>query len=80
MSFDPNDLSRFITAQERVYEQALAEIRGGQKQSHWMWFIFPQVEGLGFSAMARRFAIKDAEEARAYMRHPVLGARLIECA
>ena len=74
---DPHDLSRFVQAQERVYQQALAEIAGGSKQSHWMWYIFPQFDGLGFSATSRRYAIKSVAEAEAYLAHPVLGPRLI---
>ncbi len=73
-----HDLDRFVVAQDGVYPQALAELRGGAKRSHWMWFIFPQVAGLGHSAMARTYAIAGADEARAYLAHPVLGARLIE--
>ena len=77
---DPHDLHRFLAAQEKVYDRARGELLAGRKQSHWMWFIFPQVEGLGLSAMARRYAIADLDEARAYLAHPVLGARLRECA
>src|SRR4051794_25842805 len=77
---DPFDLARFTSAQEGVYARALAEIRRGDKRSHWMWFIFPQIDGLGFSSTARHFAIKSAEEARHYLAHPVLGPRLLECA
>jgi uncharacterized protein (DUF1810 family) len=77
---DPFDLERFVRAQEAVYGRALAEIRGGAKRSHWMWFIFPQIDGLGFSATAKHYAIKSAEEARQYLAHPVLGPRLRECA
>ena len=77
---DPHDLNRFVAAQEGVYEQALAEIRAGRKRSHWMWFIFPQVDGLGSSAMAKRYAIKSRAEAEAYLAHPVLGPRLVTCA
>jgi uncharacterized protein (DUF1810 family) len=73
------DLERFITAQEPVYEQVLAELRDGRKRGHWMWFIFPQLVGLGHSSTARYFAIKSREEARKYLAHPVLGARLHEC-
>jgi uncharacterized protein (DUF1810 family) len=76
---DAFDLSRFVAAQEDVYDTALAEIRGGRKRTHWMWFIFPQIAGLGFSATSARFAIKSAAEAKAYLAHPVLGPRLIEC-
>jgi uncharacterized protein (DUF1810 family) len=72
-------LDRFIEAQAPVYAQALGELRAGQKQSHWMWFIFPQVAGLGQSAMSRAYAIQSIDEARAYLAHPVLGARLREC-
>jgi uncharacterized protein (DUF1810 family) len=77
---DDFDLARFTAAQAATYDRALAEIRAGDKQSHWMWFIFPQIDGLGFSATARHFAIKSEEEARAYLKHPVLGPRLVECA
>ena len=73
-----HDLSRFVVAQADVYDIALAELRAGAKQSHWMWFIFPQIAGLGQSAMARRYAIASADEARAYLAHPMLGPRLIE--
>jgi uncharacterized protein (DUF1810 family) len=76
---DPFDLQRFLDAQAPVYARVLAELRRGQKQSHWMWFIFPQLAGLGHSAMARRFAIASREEAVAYLGHAVLGARLKEC-
>src|ERR1700742_1250778 len=75
-----NDLSRFTDAQQRDYETALAEIKNGRKRTHWMWYIFPQVDGLGFSSMARRYGIKNADETRAYLAHPTLGARLLECA
>ena len=74
------DLHRFVDAQSDVYATALAELRAGRKRSHWMWFIFPQVEGLGQSEMARRYAIRSADEAAAYLAHPVLGPRLRECA
>jgi len=77
---DPFDLSRFLKAHEADYEQALSEIRGGQKRTHWMWYIFPQIEGLAFSSMSRHYSIKSIEEAQAYLNHPVLGARLLECA
>jgi uncharacterized protein (DUF1810 family) len=76
---DPFNLQRFSDAQQPVYETVRAELRAGQKRSHWMWFVFPQIEGLGSSGMARRFAISSLEEARAYLEHPVLGARLREC-
>jgi uncharacterized protein (DUF1810 family) len=77
---DPHDLSRFVRAQEDDYEQALSEIRGGRKRSHWMWYIFPQCDGLGFSSTSKRYAIKSIAEAEAYLSHPVLGVRLMECA
>ena len=70
----------FIDAQRGVFETALQELRAGQKQSHWMWFVFPQLDGLGRSAMARRFAIQDLAQARRYLQHPLLGARLTEAA
>jgi len=79
-SEDPYDLERFLKAQESSYERALAEIRNGEKVSHWMWYIFPQLEGLGSSPTARRYSIKSLEEARAYLGHPVLGPRLKGCA
>jgi uncharacterized protein (DUF1810 family) len=72
-------LSRFLQAQEGAYEQALAEIRSGRKRSHWMWYIFPQLQGLGLSSTSRLYAIKSLAEAEAYLNHPVLGPRLIEC-
>lgn len=71
-------LNRFLTAQEKDYATALAEIRQGRKRSHWMWYIFPQIEGLGHSSMARHYAIRDLAEATAYLAHPVLGPRLVE--
>ena len=76
---DPYNLERFIEAQRDDYETALAEMRAGRKRSHWMWYIFPQIEGLGFSAMSQRYAIRSAAEARAYLEHPVLGERLRTC-
>ncbi|CAO4139430.1 hypothetical protein LPLAFNJD_LOCUS438 [Methylorubrum aminovorans] len=76
---DRFDLNRFVEAQAGVYETALAELRGGRKRSHWMWFIFPQIAGLGSSAMARRYAIGSLAEARAYLAHPLLGERLRTC-
>jgi uncharacterized protein (DUF1810 family) len=78
-SDDLYDLDRFVQAQEGDYEQALSEIGSGQKRTHWIWYIFPQFEGLGFSTMSRQYSIKSREEAEAYLRHPVLGPRLIEC-
>ncbi len=76
------DLERFVKAQDSggTYHQAVRELRNGRKTSHWMWFIFPQIAGLGRSAMAQAFAISDLAEARAYLRHPMLGPRLVECA
>ncbi|RPI12074.1 MAG: DUF1810 domain-containing protein [Lysobacterales bacterium] len=76
---DPHDLERFVLAQERVHAQALAELRAGCKRSHWMWFVFPQLVGLGHSVTARRYAIGSLEEARAYLAHPVLGPRIVAC-
>jgi uncharacterized protein (DUF1810 family) len=73
-----NDLQRFLDAQKEDFAIALAEIRRGRKQSHWMWYIFPQIAGLGFSSTSKFYAIKDRQEAEAYLRHPILGARLIE--
>jgi len=76
---DPCDLQRFVEAQRADYERALAEIKSGRKRSHWMWYIFPQLDGLGHSSMARRYSIKSRGEARAYLAHPVLGQRLEQC-
>jgi uncharacterized protein (DUF1810 family) len=73
---EDHDLSRFVDAQDGVYERALAELRRGRKTGHWMWFVFPQIAGLGFSAMSQRYAIESLSEARAYLADPVLGARL----
>ena len=79
---DRYDLQRFLAAQDAgaTYDHAVAELRGGRKTSHWMWFIFPQIAGLGYSPASRTYAITSLEEARAYLAHPVLGARLTECA
>lgn len=77
---DEFNLQRFIDAQAPVYDRVGAELRAGRKQSHWMWFIFPQIEGLGHSATARLYAISSLAEASAYLRHPLLGKRLRECA
>jgi uncharacterized protein (DUF1810 family) len=77
---DPHDLQRFVTAQAPVYDQVREELRRGRKASHWMWFVFPQISGLGHSAMAQRYAIASLDEARAYLDHPVLGPRLREAA
>jgi uncharacterized protein (DUF1810 family) len=76
----PFDLQRFVDAQAQTYDQALAELRDGEKRTHWMWFVFPQLAGLGRSGMAQRFAISGLEEARAYVAHPTLGRRLVESA
>jgi uncharacterized protein (DUF1810 family) len=76
---DPFDLQRFVRAQEYNYADAISELKHGQKTSHWMWYIFPQLEGLGQSYASKKFSIKTLDEARAYLRHPVLGARLKEC-
>ena len=76
---DPFDLARFVDAQSGVYHTALAELRAGRKQTHWIWFILPQIAGLGFSPMAQRYAITGLDEARAYLAHPILGPRLREC-
>ena len=76
---DPYDLQRFLDAQSRCFERVCRELSEGYKQSHWMWFIFPQFKGLGHSAMANRYAISSREEAAAYLRHPVLGSRLRHC-
>ena len=76
---DPHNLQRFTDAQAPVYRQVVAELAAGEKSSHWMWFVFPQLDGLGRSSMAQRFAIRSREEARAYWLHPVLGSRLREC-
>ncbi|MGY1669395.1 DUF1810 domain-containing protein [Geodermatophilus sp. SYSU D00710] len=80
MTDDPYRLSRFVDAQAGTYPQALAELRAGRKTSHWMWFVFPQVAGLGRSPTAQHYAISELDEARAYLAHPVLGPRLVECA
>ncbi|WP_395665493.1 DUF1810 domain-containing protein [Methylocella sp.] len=77
---DPFDLARFVAAQDGVLETAMAELRAGRKRSHWMWFVFPQIAGLGASAMARRYAISGIEEAQAYLAHELLGPRLKACA
>jgi uncharacterized protein (DUF1810 family) len=79
---DPYDLQRFVAAQDAggTYNRATAELRGGRKTGHWMWFIFPQIAGLGYSPASRTYAITSLAEARAYLAHPVLGARLVECA
>ena len=76
---DPYDLQRFVAAQATIFEKACAELKAGCKESHWMWFIFPQIAGLGRSPMAQRFAISGRDEAEAYLRHPLLGYRLRRC-
>jgi uncharacterized protein (DUF1810 family) len=77
---DPYDLKRFLEAQKNDYQRALCEIRSGRKRSHWMWYIFPQYDGLAFSSTSKRYAIKSVAEAEAYLQHPVLGPRLVQCA
>lgn len=77
---DPFDLNRFLAAQEGDYDRALAEIKSGRKRTHWMWYVFPQIDRLGFSPTAKHYAIKSRGEAEAYLNHPVLGPRLRECA
>jgi uncharacterized protein (DUF1810 family) len=79
VNLDPYRLERFVEAQEGVYDRALDELRAGRKTSHWMWFVFPQVAGLGSSATSQLYAIGSLAEARAYLEHPVLGSRLVEC-
>lgn len=76
---DAYNLQRFVAAQEPIYHRVVAELRGGRKHTHWMWFIFPQIAGLGYSETSRRFAISSIDEAKAYLNHPVLGARIKEC-
>ncbi len=76
---DPYELSRFVRAQKHVYADALSEITNGRKRTHWMWFVFPQLAGLGVSATSKRYAIATVDEARAYLDHPILGPRLLEC-
>jgi uncharacterized protein (DUF1810 family) len=76
---DPYNLQRFIDAQEKVLDAVRSELRAGRKTSHWMWFVFPQIEGLGHSAVAKHFALSSRQEAQAYLNHPLLRARLIEC-
>jgi uncharacterized protein (DUF1810 family) len=75
-----DDLDRFVTAQAGIYERAQSELRAGRKTGHWIWFVFPQLAGLGHSEMSRRYAIRSVAEARAYLEHPLLGERLRECA
>jgi uncharacterized protein (DUF1810 family) len=79
MNDDPHDLARFVAAQAGSYTAALLELQAGRKASHWMWYVFPQAEALGHSAMSRRYAIRSLDEACAYLDHPLLGARLREC-
>ena len=79
MSDDPFDLGRFVDAQSKDYARALSELRAGRKTTHWMWYVLPQMRGLGASSMATRYGIGSLDEARAYLAHPVLGPRLIEC-
>jgi uncharacterized protein (DUF1810 family) len=77
---EPDDLRRFVDAQEGTYDEALAELRRGRKTGHWIWFVFPQIAGLGMSEMSRYYAIRSLDEARRYLQHPVLGPRLHACA
>src|SRR5262245_66304254 len=77
---DPFNLKRFLQAQEDDYEQALGEIKSGRKRSHWMWYIFPQIDGLALSSTSKHYSIKSIEEAKAYVDHQILGQRLLECA
>jgi uncharacterized protein (DUF1810 family) len=77
---DPFNLNRFTSAQEGIYNRVLAELKNGEKRTHWMWFIFPQIDGLGFSSASKYYAIKSIEEARHFLSHPALGKRLLECA
>ena len=79
MTDDPDNLQRFVSAQDPIFDRVRGELARGRKTSHWMWFIFPQIAGLGFSAMSQRFAIGSLDEARLYLAHPVLGPRLREC-
>ncbi len=79
MSSDPYNLSRFLEAQESMYDKALAELQAGKKQGHWMWYIFPQTAKEGMSSVSKRFAITGLDEAKAYLAHPILGVRLLEC-
>jgi uncharacterized protein (DUF1810 family) len=79
MANDIFDLDRFVTAQERVIDAVREELRRGRKTSHWMWFVFPQIAGLGMSATSQRYALASLDEARAYLAHPILGPRLVEC-
>lgn len=76
---DPFDLQRFVTAQDPVFAQVRAELQRGSKEGHWMWFVFPQLKGLGHSSMAEKFGISSRAEAEAYLQHPILGPRLTEC-
>jgi len=77
---DPDTLTRFVRAQEQSYDQALRELELGRKEGHWMWYVFPQVDGLGSSPTSKLYSIKSEDEARAYLKHPILGPRLQECA
>ena len=77
---DPFQLSRFVKAQDKIYSRALSELKSGRKKSHWIWFVFPQIEGLGFSSTTQYYSIKSLAEARQYLDHPLLGKRLRECA
>jgi len=76
---DDHNLQRFVDAQREIYERVTAELRAGRKDTHWMWYVFPQIDGLGHSPLAKKYAVTSLEEAKAYLRHPVLGPRLREC-
>jgi uncharacterized protein (DUF1810 family) len=80
ISGDPYDLERFIRAQEHDYARALSELKDGRKRSHWMWYVFPQLDGLAYSSMSRTYAIKSVQETEAFLKHSILGPRLLECA
>jgi len=77
---DSYNLQRFVDAQDPIFDRVRSELRNGEKRSHWMWFVFPQIQGLGYSMTSRKFAITSLDEAKAYLAHPILGPRLIECA
>jgi uncharacterized protein (DUF1810 family) len=76
---DPYNLQRFVDAQDPIYDQVRSELKEGHKRNHWMWFVFPQIDGLGHTSLARKFAISSLDEAKAYLEHPIVGPRLIEC-
>ena len=80
MNHDLYNLNRFVIAQEKIFERVLTELANGQKRSHWMWFVFPQIDGLGHSSTSKYYSLKSKEEAREYLNHPLLGPRLLKCA